>query len=419
MTTTTKVCRKTIKDLRACVTVRCCGHMHKIGLSHNGQLVLLNHTKDEVQRYLTLYELGADPSRCVDIYRAWIAGTIDHAKHPEDLSKYRFAGYDFAKRVQRKLRHSRLKAMLTTTKEEDREALLRELHTLVGPGVEQRELDDLAKVIAKLREQAVHTMYSADTNWFIDRVIGELTRRGWPRSVEVSAKPPSDDDNEASVKISMVFDGGYGGRIHGRLPLDDARRPGQSHASPYACDSVQVSSLGSGHGGYTRIATAGDVFVSSFAGFDKPEDVLLQLAADVTEVGYVNELLRSNIIRNRAKTSVYFADLTEKTSEKSKICGLTLREDESRNVVTLGIQHGMLTIQAAQLLINAYRIIEPKVLAILRMNCKRLAAENRIPPTPEEHVTAIGHPVPKKLKKAKLPEISKEEEVDDIENSTT
>lgn len=421
MTTTTKVCRKTIKDLRACVTVRCCGHMHKIGLSHNGQLVLFDHTKDEVQRYLTLYELGADPSRCVAIYRAWTAGTIDHAKHPEELSAQRFPHYDFAKRVQRKLRRNRLKAMLLSAAKEDRGELLREFYTLVGPGVEQKELVALANGITKLSSDKLYESAGIKTNWFTARVISEMTRRGWPSSVEVSEKPPSDDDDdEASVKISMVFDGGYSGRIHGQLPLDDARRPGRGQyngTQPYACDSVQVSILGSGHGGYTRIATASDVFVSSFADYDKAEDILLQLAADVTEVGYVNELLRSNIIRNRTRTSVYFANLTEKTSASSKIRGLTLRENEALNIVSLTIQHDVLTIQAAQLLIDAYRTIEPKVLAILRMNAKRLAAKHRVPPTPEENVTSLGQPVPKKLKKAKLPVISKEEEVDDVENS--
>jgi hypothetical protein len=392
--------------------------MHKIGLSHNGELVLLNHSKDEVQRYMTLYELGADPSRCVAIYRAWMDGTINHDKHPEALSKYRFAGYDFAKRVQRKLRRNRLKAMLAATKDEDREALLRELHTLVGPGVEQQELDDLAKVIAKLKEQQVHTAYSADTNWFIDRVIGELTRRGWPRSVEVPAKPPSDDDDEESNKISMVFDGGYGGRIHGQLPLDDVRRIRQGQTHSYACDSVQVSSLGSGHGGYTRIGTAGDAFVSSFAGFKEADDVLLQLAADVTEVGYVNELLRSNIIRNRYRSTVCFTESADKVRLKSGITGLDIKSNESWNTVDITINHGSLTIQSAQLLINAYRTIEPKVRAILRMNRQRLLVANRFPPTPEEHVTTVGHPVPKKLRKIKLPKISEEEEVNDTENDT-
>lgn len=406
MPSVVKTYRKGLDDLRTHVTVRCCGHMHKIGLSVHGELILFDHTPDEIQRFLTLGELGSEPARCVSIYRAWAEGTINHEKHPRDLSEWRHKEYELAYRVQRKLRQIRLQGRIAEEREAAvRRQLIQEYITLVGPSMTEKEIDAVKKKLANKVKTGSYGAHSLVKNWFIKRVVKELVRRGWSG---MTAKPPTDDEEEGDEKeLSPLFTTGYRDLLANIR--DEQSAANIYRALPSICGIED-------HVGFVRLSTGDNAYVSSFsADLESAEAVKLQLAADIAEIGYVNELIREHRKQSHARVVVDFTQLTSGIKKRAQVRCLDLKPADGSSTVVLSITHTRLTIQAAQLLTNAYESIEPKVRAILQANEKRLAAEHRFPPTPYEPVRTTGA-IPKTEKIARIPAAWEEDQADDIEN---
>jgi len=418
MIETPKIRRQGTDNLLAYVTVRCSGKMHKIGLAHNGQLILFDHTKSEIERHLTMRELGGEPVRCVVIYTAWVNGTINHESHPRELSQYRFPGYDIAKRVQRKLRRHRLEQQLSKRLSRiKREQLMQEYVTLVGPQVSGEEIDSLGKKIAKAKAEATWQTGPIVEAWFKLRVVDELVRRGWPTKIpkvlggSAAGGNDDDDEDESEESSSQLFRVGYRS-LAGRVAPSDPRNTAANY-----CQHPSICGIDQTIGDNIKITTGDERYVSSFSGKNS-ESMLLQLATDVAEVGYVNELIRGNRMRSSVDVSDDFKHRASKLEASSGIGGMEVRAAEAYGTMNLDINHTLLTPAATQLLIDAYRTIEPKVQAILSANAKRLSAENRFPPTPMEYVNTHGA-VPKSDKVATIPVITVEEKVNDDDESNS
>lgn len=385
--------------------------MHKIGLSHDGSLILFNHTPDEIRRYLTLGELGAEPSRCVSVYSAWVNGTINHEKFPRDISEFRHNGYEYAHRIQRKLRRVRLRAMMSKMKSgEAKQQLMEEYRTLIGPAVDPEEIDKVLKSYAKALKENSYQAANIIEHWFMYRVIEELVRRGWP--AREKSKQPSDEEDKDSA--SPMFGTGYRGiMLHLFDETNAQNRIGGTGMGWRNNPGIVGIDNKIGH---IVISTGGtDQYVSSFpADLKEPEDVRLQLAADVAEIGTVNELVREHRSQRHARMEAEFDVKAKAVKKAAGVTGVDIKPDAGSSTVVLSVTHSRLTIQAAQLLIKAFKSIEPKVRAILAANEKRLAAEHRFPPTPDMPVDP-GGPVPKREKVAPIPAKweSAEEDTDD------
>jgi len=400
--------RQNTDNLRACVTVRCSGKLHKIGLANGGQFILFNHSKQEIARHLTMGELGSDPVRCVAIYAAWMRGTINHTDHPRELSQYRFPKYDFARRVQRKFwRHRLIQQIGDRLNHLKRKQLIQEYTTLVGPSLTEK---DAAKLKGKLGKETINWRRNrVCEDWFMSCVVEELVRRGWPTELPAIFNTNKDDIDDDDDSLTKLFDW-QGSNIVGRLPLFGLK---EIYTLPRIC---HITSIGSSDN--IKISTGNDQYVSSFDNKLDIEAIPIQLAADVAEVGYVNEFIRSSRLRNRNAVSVYFGcKASELNKSAEKIGGIIVAANELNGTMGLTIKHESLTPAAAQLLIDTYRTIEPKVKSILKANAKRLRAKNRFPTTPTEQIIIHGA-VPKNEEIAVLPSVNVEEVNDANENDT-
>lgn len=386
MTTKTKRSNAEPTNLRGCITVRCCGHMHKIGLSHSGDLVLFDHNKDELHRFLTLSELGSDPARCVNIYKDWQSGNVNNV--PSDLAKFRHIDYEFAHRLQRKLRRSRLRAVINQAKKVggvvDKE-LLKEYRTLSGADLTADDAADMKRYLASGRDPSVHLAIENSIQWVRYRTVKELVRRGWPVNVKW---PKASNDWAKPAKnefiASNLFDVDYAGI---KLVSVDGTDPDNGLGYFSRRD---ICGVHSGRSNHIQVDNASGRLITSFPVTYETEAIPLQLIADVAEVGIANELVRKNRNDLNQLNGEQFRNATELLEQTAGVLGLEVRNESTSNTASISVTTSRLTLQAARLVIDTYRTIEPKIRAILRSNEKRLSAENRFPPPPICDVPAYG-----------------------------
>jgi hypothetical protein len=353
-----------------------------------------------------LSELGSEPARCVAIYLAWTNGTINREHHPRDLSENRHPAYEFAHRIQRKLRRIRLKVMIKQTRNKTvKDQLLTEYRTLVGPAPSEAEMNKLLKARAKSSKDVNSVQAeSVSKNWFIHQVIAELVRRGWTTEQKHTTCDNSDKDTQHKPTV-------FSAASHGIIANVSYRPKYPLNPGYYGLTMICGIDDRDNH---ITLSTNDGTYVSSFPeSCCKPEAVKLQLATDLAEVGFINEQVREHQHQLQANSSLEFERLARILNKRAKVNGLELSPCVDSNTVRLSVTHNGLTVQAAQLLINAYESIELKIRAILNGNDKRLVAKHRFPPTPDQIVNRRGA-VPKQAKIAVVTvNREKEEDVDE------
>lgn len=320
------------EGLLACVQVRCVGNkLHKVGLAPGGQLILFDHTKDDMKRMLAVEDLGGMPSRCAYLMAGWQANvcTAERNTFPVILGRERILTGGMSGRLLRRLRRQRHADWSCTWPEQD-----------LKPNMEADELKSSANYAWSLN--------SLRSNWACTQLLGVLGQRGHNRDnfqvnggnlYDKHKVPNADDPTKMEEELSLLV--GFDWNGHGYMEM-------RSHSSGFA------------------------------ASFSKLEDLPLRLAADLAELEIMRcrtEMARS---RNKDRSKNEFQRLAELLKNKIPIDGkLNIRSDHA--LVDLMIDHRHLTLAAASILMEAYNSLSIRVRAILMANKSRCCAPHRHP----------------------------------------
>jgi len=82
-------------------TIRCNGHLHKIILNSKGQLIMPNHTKDELEKFILMGDLGNNPCKCAVVLDSWRHGNYSDSQIHPLFAREKLVGSRLAERLAR------------------------------------------------------------------------------------------------------------------------------------------------------------------------------------------------------------------------------------------------------------------------------------------------------------------------------
>ena len=322
-------------------TIRCNGHLHKIGLNSKGQLYIPEHKKEELERYIMMGDLGNNPCKCAVVYDAWRRGEFRHSQLNEEFQREKAVQDRLAGRLEKHRNKQR--------NWPDCDIIFGTLH----PPVET----DYSKNV--YGSNALHRM----AEFITETVYKTLLHRGWSEDLmrwevghtSIEAASPG-NSNGYKPQWGVIF---------------------QAHAGGHGCISPYV--------GGELIANC------AFKEDTKLEEIPWRTLIDGAEAKLMYHRVVNKQQTQLAERQEEFENLADERSSRFGYMPkhMTITTQKDKGTVTLKIEHPGLTIHTANRLVKHYRDTEDKVLRLLKHNRKRRALWYRTPATPSSGLGAL------------------------------
>lgn len=322
-------------------TIRCNGHLHKIGLNSKGQLYIPEHTKEELERYIMMGDLGNNPCKCAVVLDAWRRGNFRHSQIHEEFQR-------------EKIVHDRLAGRLKKHKSKhyawpDCDIIFGTLH----PPVEANYIDNIYAVgeLHRMAEFITETVYRT----LLHRGWSESSIKCGSRDTSITVTNPG-KTNSYRQQWGVIF---------------------QAHAGGAGCISPYI--------GGELIANC------AFKEDTKIEEIPWRTLIDGAETSLMYHMV---IHKQQAQFEERQDEFEKLADDRISSFGylpkhMTISTQRDKGTVTLKIEHPGLTIQTANRLVKHYCETEDKVLRLLKHNRQRRALWYRTPSTPSSGFGAI------------------------------
>lgn len=330
--------------------IRCNGQIHEIGLTSKGQLWIPKHTKEELEKYIMMGDLGNNPCKCAVILDAWRNNRMTDTQLHSEFRRERIVSSRLARRLLKHLNKYRHWPDIDIIYDE-----------LLEPYKEDATSSGYCRS---------HNALSCMATFVTGTIYKTLIHRGWRK--ELFSYEPGNHDIDIDKLVS-----GIGNQHSQHFVYDGDHTLFYAHTSGHGCISPHI--------GCTLVSD------SPIHENTKPEDIPWRTLIDETEARLIYLLVHykgDGQLRNRKKSFEEIADkhvaMMVPLPKHSKI---TIQED--RGTLTLRIEHPGLTVQAANRLAKHYRDTEDKVKRLLQHNRKRRELWYRTPSKPSRGLGSL------------------------------